>query len=112
MEEKIHHMDMENRRIKMREIAEAVGISTEWVHNILLEKLEIKKVYIRWVPTLLTSDQKRNWKDKPKNLRFNADLAKFNRNSQDFFHRFLTVTKPGSTKIHVKQGSIQSSTTW
>jgi len=40
--EKIH--GMKNRRMKVREIAEAVGISTERVHNILHEKLHVKKL--------------------------------------------------------------------
>lgn len=42
--EKIHGMIMENHRVKVREIAEAVGISTERVHNILHEKLLVKKL--------------------------------------------------------------------
>ncbi|XP_012063671.1 PREDICTED: histone-lysine N-methyltransferase SETMAR-like [Atta cephalotes] len=43
---KIHGMIMENRRMKVREIAEAVGISTERVHNILHEKLHVKKLLL------------------------------------------------------------------
>ena len=42
--EKIHGMIMKNRRMKVREIAEVVGISTERVHNILHEKLHVKKL--------------------------------------------------------------------
>jgi len=61
--EKIHGMIMEDRRMKVREIAEAVGISTERVHNILHEKLHVKKLCARWVPRLLTLDQKRTRKD-------------------------------------------------
>ena len=52
-------MVMEDRRIKVREISKAVGISTERVYNILHKKLEVRKVYARWVPRLLTPDQKR-----------------------------------------------------
>ena len=37
--EKIHHMVMEDRRIKVRDISKIVGISTERVYNILHEKL-------------------------------------------------------------------------
>ena len=47
-------MIMENRQMKVREIAEAVDISTETVHNILHEKLHVKKLCARWVPRLLT----------------------------------------------------------
>ena len=63
MIEKIHRIGMENRLIKVREIAEIVGISVGAVHNILHEKLEMKKMCARWVPRLLTIDQKRTRKD-------------------------------------------------
>ena len=39
----IFHMIIENHRMKVREIAEAVGISMERVYNILHEKLYVKK---------------------------------------------------------------------
>lgn len=45
--EKIHCMVVEDRRMKMREIAEAVDISKERVHDILHEKLHIKKLCTR-----------------------------------------------------------------
>ena len=54
---------MEDRRIKVREIAEIFGISVGVKHNILHEKLEIKKMCARWVPRLLTIEQKRTRKD-------------------------------------------------
>ncbi|KYN15691.1 hypothetical protein ALC57_12093 [Trachymyrmex cornetzi] len=41
--EKIHQMIMDNRRIKIREIAEAVGISKERVCHILTEELGMPK---------------------------------------------------------------------
>jgi len=90
--EKIHGMIMENRRMKVREIAEAVGISTERVHNILHEKLHVKKLCTRWVPRLLTLDQKRMRKDISMQC-----LAMFKRNPQDFWRRFVTVDE---TWIH------------
>ena len=40
MIEKIHRIVMNDRRIKVREIAEIVRISVGAVHNILREKLE------------------------------------------------------------------------
>ena len=76
MVEKIHHMVMEDRRIKLREIYKAVGISTERVYNILHEKLEVIKVCARCAPRLLTPDQKRDRKDVSAQY-----LAKFNRNA-------------------------------
>jgi hypothetical protein len=38
------HMVMDDRRVKVREIASAVGISSEWVHNILHQHLNMRKL--------------------------------------------------------------------
>jgi histone-lysine N-methyltransferase SETMAR len=43
----------------VREIAETVGVSIECVGYILHEELDMKKLCARWVPRLLTADQKR-----------------------------------------------------
>jgi len=51
---------MDDRRAKVCEIANAVGISSERVHNILHQHLNMRKLSARWVPRLLTVDQKRN----------------------------------------------------
>ena len=51
-------MVMEDHQLKLREIAEAVGMSSEWVYHILTEELGMKKLPIRWVLQLLTSDHK------------------------------------------------------
>lgn len=45
-----------DRIVKLREIAEIVGISTEWVQYILTTHLDMKKLSARWVPQLLTID--------------------------------------------------------
>ena len=57
--EKVHDMLFDVRQIKVREIAETLGISKERVGYILREELDIKKLCARWVPRLLTADQKR-----------------------------------------------------
>ncbi|KYN21168.1 hypothetical protein ALC57_06462, partial [Trachymyrmex cornetzi] len=77
--EEIHQMIMDTRRIKIREIAEPVGISKERVCHILTEELDMRKLTARWVPRLLTLDQKR--------IRMNiskALLERFKRNKSDF----------------------------
>ena len=43
----------------MREIVDILGISHEHVINILHQQLEMKKLSEKWVPRLLTVDQKR-----------------------------------------------------
>ena len=65
--------------MKVREIAETIGISKERVGYILHEELDMKKLCARWVPRLLTADQKRT--------RMNISeqcLERFNRNKTDF----------------------------
>jgi transposase len=56
--EQVHHMVLDDRRMKVREIAETIGISKEYVVCILHEELGMKKLCARWVLRLLTADQK------------------------------------------------------
>ena len=58
--DKIKNLVVADRRLKIREIAAEVGISTERVHFVLHEKLGMTKVCARWVPRLLTNEQKQN----------------------------------------------------
>jgi plasmid maintenance system antidote protein VapI len=52
-------MVLDDRRMKVREMAETIGISKERVGYILHEELDIKKLCASWVLRLLTADQKR-----------------------------------------------------
>jgi len=56
--EQVHDMVLDDRRMKVREIAETISISKERVGYILHEELDMKKLCARWVPRLLTADQK------------------------------------------------------
>ena len=49
-----------DRRLKLREIVEAIGISHGSVVSILNDHLGMKKLSARWVPRLLTIDHERN----------------------------------------------------
>ena len=62
-----------------------LGISKERVGYILHEELDIKKICARWVPRLLTADQKR------------TRMERFNKNKTDFVRRFITMDE---TWIH------------
>ena len=46
--DKIHYMVLSDRRIKVREIVEATGISQGTVFSILHEKLDVKKISARF----------------------------------------------------------------
>jgi histone-lysine N-methyltransferase SETMAR len=57
--EQVHDMALDDWQMKVREIAETIGISKECVEYILHEELGMKKLCARWVPHLLTAYQKR-----------------------------------------------------
>jgi transposase len=57
--EQVHDMLLDDRQMRVREIAETIGISKEEVRCILHEELCVKKFCTRWVPCLPTADQKR-----------------------------------------------------
>jgi hypothetical protein len=84
--DKIHVMVMDDRKVELREIASAVGISSERLHNILHQ---YEKAIHKWVPRLLTLDQKQNCVTCSK-----ENLQVFQQNPQHFRRRFVTVDEP------------------
>jgi hypothetical protein len=50
-------MVLDVRRMKVREIAETIGISKERVGCILHEEFDMKSLCARWVPCLLTASK-------------------------------------------------------
>jgi DNA-binding Xre family transcriptional regulator len=90
--EQVHNMVLDDRRMKVCEITEAIGISKERVGYILHEELDTKKLCARWVPRLLTADQKRaRMKISEQRLEY------FNTNKTNFVHQFITMDE---TWIH------------
>jgi transposase len=84
--EQVHDMVLDDRRIKVRETAETTGISKEGVGYILLEELDMKKLCARWVPHLLTADQKCT------RMKISEQcLEHFNKNKTDFVCRFIAI---------------------
>jgi hypothetical protein len=84
--EQVHDMVLDDRRMKVREIAETMDISKERVGYILHEELDTKKLYARWMPRLLTEDQKRT------RMKISEQcLERFNKNKTDFLRRFITM---------------------
>jgi histone-lysine N-methyltransferase SETMAR len=53
-------------RCTVEEISDISGLSAPYVFSILNKKLKLKKVCARWIPHLLTSDQKRERLKKPR----------------------------------------------
>ena len=90
--EQVPNMVLDDWQIKVREIAETIGISKERVGYILHEELDMKKLCARWVPRLLTADQKHT------HMKISEQcLEHFNKNITDFVRRFITVDE---TWIH------------
>ena len=56
---KVHQMVLDDHRIKVKEIAEVMDMSKERVCHILNQHLGMRKLSARWVPRLLTVNQKR-----------------------------------------------------
>lgn len=89
---KIHDLVLADRRLKVRKIAETVGISKDRVGHILHAGLGMTKLSARWVPRLLTMDNKRN-----REITSEQCLTMFKRNPKEFLRRFVTVDE---TWIH------------
>jgi len=51
-------MVLDDGRMKVREIAQTIGISKERVGYILHEELDMKMLCARWMQCLLTADHK------------------------------------------------------
>ncbi|GFY17876.1 mariner transposase [Trichonephila clavipes] len=89
---KIHKAVLDDRRLKVDELSDIGGISNRAVHRILSENLGMRKMCARWVPSLLTLEQKQC----RKNVSIEC-LAKFHSNKAELLRRFVTV---GETWVH------------
>jgi histone-lysine N-methyltransferase SETMAR len=79
-------MLLDDQWMKVREIAETIGISKECVGYILHEELDIKKLCARWVLSLLIADQKHT------RMKISEQcLERFSKNKIDFVCQFITM---------------------
>lgn len=92
MVNKIHDIVLADRRTKLRELVEMTGISYERVFNIIHNILGMRKLSARWVPRLLTPEQKR-----VRETTSAECLRMFKGNPREFLRRFVTVDE---TWIH------------
>ena len=83
--DRIHQMVMNNTRLTISHLANAISISRERVENIFHNELGKSKVSVRWVPRLLTPDQKLT-----RLVMSEANLARFEVDPDRFVERFLT----------------------
>jgi histone-lysine N-methyltransferase SETMAR len=89
---KVHKMVLADRKLKLREIADTLKISEGSVFTILHEHLSMRKLCSKWVPRLLTVDQKQQRVDDSERC-----LELFQRNKKNFFMRYVTMDE---TWIH------------
>ena len=85
-------MVLSDRKVKLCEIAEALKISEGSVFTILHEHLIFRKLFSKWVPRVLTVDQKQQRIDDSERC-----LEMFSRNKKDFLRRYVTIDE---TWIH------------
>ena len=88
---KVHQIVFENHKLKLREIADTLKIYGS-VYAILHEHLSMRKLLSKWVPRLLTVDQKRQ-----RVVDFERCLELFRRNKPNFLRRYVTMEE---TWIH------------
>jgi hypothetical protein len=101
--EQVHDMVLDDRRMKVREIAETIGISKERVVYILHEELDMKKLCARWVLHLLMADQKCT------RMKISEQcLEHFNKNKTDFVRHLLLWMRLEFTITHQNPKSSQN----
>ena len=93
--DRIHQMVMNDRRLTITHMANVISISSERVENILHNELGMSKVSARWVPRLLTPDQKLT-----RLFMSEANLARFEADPDRFVERFLPKMNVGSITLN------------
>ncbi|XP_073399608.1 histone-lysine N-methyltransferase SETMAR-like [Dendrobates tinctorius] len=102
---KVEEVVLADRRVTIRHVAEVTGISYGSIQRILAKELHMKKVSARWVPKMLTDEQKKKRVDISI-----ANLKKFQADKEHFLSRFLTMDE---TWIHhFDPETKQQSMTW
>jgi [histone H3]-lysine36 N-dimethyltransferase SETMAR len=101
----VERLVMEDRRLKVDQIAEALGISHGSVETILHEKLGLSKVCARWVPRMLTPVQKED------RMKASSELLSLYRSDPDGFCARI-VTGDETWLHHWDPESKQESMQW
>ena len=83
---KIHKLILNDRKLKLNDIADIVKISSERVHHIIHEYLDMRKLCAKWVPRELTIHQKQQRVDDSERC-----LELLNRNRSEFWRRYVTM---------------------
>lgn len=90
--EKTLKIIMGDRKVKLREIADILKISEGSVFTIIHDHLGMRKLFSKWVPRILTPEQKQQRIEDSKSC-----LSMFQRNNSEFLRRYITMDE---TWIH------------
>ena len=85
---KVHKIVLGGRKLKLRVIDDALKISEGSVFTILHESLGMRKLFSKWVPRLLTSDQKQKRVEYLEHC-----LELFKRGKKHFLRRYVTMNE-------------------
>ncbi|GFU31114.1 HTH_48 domain-containing protein [Nephila pilipes] len=88
---------MADRRLTVREIAEEIGVSKDSAHAILREDLNMNRVAAKFVPKLLSPEQK--------DLRFDVaqDLLDTSNTDPGFLNTVITGDESGVLEQHINK---------
>jgi [histone H3]-lysine36 N-dimethyltransferase SETMAR len=95
----------ENPHITTRELAEEVGISRERVEHIIHEELDMRKICKKWIPHVLTDENRRKRVEVSKQLLqiLESGFKNIITGDETWIH-FYTVPSKESNKVWLKYG--------
>ena len=85
---KIMKVILSDRKVKLQEIADILKLSKDTVFKVVHEHISMKKLYSKWVPRLLTVEQKQQRIHDSKRC-----LKHFTRNKKDVLRRFIIMNE-------------------
>ncbi|KAF7277039.1 hypothetical protein GWI33_009508 [Rhynchophorus ferrugineus] len=83
---KIHKMVLNYRKLRLNEMADTLNISTEPVHHIIHEYMDMRKLCAKWMPRELTFNQKQRRVDDSEQC-----LKMIKHNKPEFLRRYVTM---------------------
>ena len=89
---KVHKIVLGDRKLKLRVIADTLKISESSVSTILHESLGLHEFFVKWVPRMLTADQKLQRVEDSQRC-----LELFKGGKKDFLRWYMTTDE---TRIH------------
>jgi hypothetical protein len=82
--ERVRDVIRRNRHLTVREVADEVGIGIESCHKIITEKLQLRRVSAKFVPRLLTDDQREN------RVEISQELLANGKGNENFLKNIIT----------------------